>query len=296
MRLAVVLCLCLTACASLPPLPSTEIYLANLDTATMTIRNVRNLTQREGYDNQPSFSPDGTTLYYVAADGGATDIMRYTITTGQRERLTQTDEAEYSPTPMADGKSLSVVRVAKPTADGDAFTESQQLWRYTIDGRAVAPILGTRRVGYHCWVTDGMVALFLVGSEDGSTPHTLVATDLASRQSIQLARSIGRTLRMSPHGRLTYVDKTDSTQWVVTTIAPGEDRGTPLLDTPPGSEDFAWLPNGSMLMSDGRWFVYWDGKTGTGLRTLPGAVPLNGTIGRIAAGPNGLIAFVVTPR
>jgi Tol biopolymer transport system component len=277
-------------------LPSTDIYLAEFDTATKTIRNVRNVTQREGYDNQPAFTEDGTAMYYVMSDGGPTDIMRYDLATGVTTRVTSTPTAEFSPTPMSDGMSLSVVRVAEPTADGEEYTESQQLWRYDLNGRAIAPIIGTRRVGYHCWISSGMVAMFLVGSEDGSTPHSLVATDLASRQSITLARRIGRTVRMSPHGRLTYVDKSDSTQWVVTTIAPGEDRGTPLLDTPPGSEDFAWLANGGMLMSDGRWFLHWDGKTGTGLRPLGSAVPLDGIIGRIAAGPNGLIAFVVTRR
>ncbi len=285
-----------TGCASLAPLPDTDIYLADLDAATMTLSNVRNITQRRGYDNQPAFSANDSVLYYVASVSNApTDVFRYTIATGERTRITTTAEAEFSPTPMNDGKSLSVVRVGKPGAADEEYTESQQLWRYTLDGRPIAPIIGARRVGYHCWVSDGTVALFIVGNDHTRTPHTLVAADLASRQTTLVASSIGRTIRISPGGALTYVDTSDSTRSVVTAIAPNNETTKPLLQLPGGTEDFAWLPDGRILVSNGTEFLYWDGTISSSLRPIQAPQLPTGKIGRIVVSHGGrVVAFVVT--
>ena len=197
---------------------------------------------------------------------------------------------------MPDGRSLSAVRVARPKASGEDYTESQQLWRYDSTGRAIAPIIGLRRIGYHCWMGAGMVAVFVVGNEDERQPHTLRVIDLASRQSVTVASSIGRTLRMSPQNRLTYVDKSDSTQWVLMTVAPGEERGTTVLPMPRGSEDFVWLDDGRVLMSsaDGLLIAQQNG-TAWSYTAVSGILPLRGRIGRIAmSADGGTIAMVVT--
>ena len=235
-------------------------------------------------------------MYYVDDVNGATDIVRYDRTSGARTRVTQTPEAEFSPTPMPDGRSLSAVRVARPTASGEAYTESQQLWRYDITGRAIAPILGMRRIGYHCWMSDGMVAVFVVGDEEHNVPHALRVVELTSRQSVTVASSIGRTLRMSPQNRLTYVDKTDSTQWMLMSITQGEERGTSVLAMPRGSEDFVWLADGRVLMSSANGLLIAQ-QNGTAWSYTPvsGVLPLRGRIGRIAMSADGrTLAMVVT--
>jgi Tol biopolymer transport system component len=291
-----ILSLVVTSCASIPPLPSTSILLADFDASRGAITAVTEITPHAGYNNQPAFSADGRTVYYVDDVNGATDIVRYDRTSGARTRVTQTPEAEFSPTPMPDGRSLSAVRVARPTASGEAYTESQQLWRYDITGRAIAPILGMRRIGYHCWMSDGMVAVFVVGDEEHNVPHALRVVELTSRQSVTVASSIGRTLRMSPQNRLTYVDKTDSTQWMLMSITQGEERGTSVLAMPRGSEDFVWLADGRVLMSsaDGLLIAQQNG-TAWSYTPVSGVLPLRGRIGRIAMSADGrTLAMVVT--
>lgn len=291
-----ILSLIVTSCASIPPLPSTAIVLADFDATRGVISAVTDITPHAGYNNQPAFSADGRTVYYVDDVEGATDIVRYDRTTGARTRMTQTPEAEFSPTPMPDGRSLSAVRVGKPRSSGNTYTESQQLWRYDSTGRAIAPIIGMRRIGYHCWTGDGMVAVFVVGDEEQGQPHTLRVVDLASRQSVTVASYIGRTLRMSPQNRLTYVDKSDSSQWVLMTVAPGEERGTSVLPMPRGSEDFVWLADGRVLMSsaDGLLIAQQQGTAWT-YTPVSGVLPLRGRIGRIAMSPDGrTLALVVT--
>lgn len=291
-----ILSLVVTSCASIPPLPSTSIVLADFDASRGAITAVTEITPHAGYNNQPAFSADGRTVYYVDDVNGATDIVRYDRTSGARTRVTQTPEAEFSPTPMPDGRSLSAVRVARPTSTGEAYTESQQLWRYDTTGRAIAPILGMRRIGYHCWMSDGMVAVFVVGDEERNVPHALRVVELTSRQSVTVASSIGRTLRMSPQNRLTYVDKSDSTQWMLMSITQGEERGTSVLAMPRGSEDFVWLADGRVLMSsaDGLLIAQQNG-TAWSYTPVSGVLPLRGRIGRIAMSADGrTLAMVVT--
>jgi Tol biopolymer transport system component len=270
--------------------------LADFDASRGAITAVTEITPHAGYNNQPAFSADGRTVYYVDDVNGATDIVRYDRTSGARTRVTQTPEAEFSPTPMPDGRSLSAVRVARPTSTGEAYTESQQLWRYDTTGRAIAPILGMRRIGYHCWIGDGMVAVFVVGNEDNNQPHTLRFVDLASRQSVTVARSIGRTIRMSPQQRLTYVDKSDSTRWMLMVVMSFEEIGVPILVMPQGSEDFAWLADGRLLISTADGIVMASQTSDVWAFTpVSGTLPLRGRIGRIAMSADGrTLAMVVT--
>ncbi len=111
-----------------PAAPDTEIFLAPLTVSGqhITIGQPVNISNSPGYDNQPSFTPDGQRLLFTSARGGAqTDIYRYDLASKQVTQVTNTPESEYSPTVTPD-HGLSVVRVE---ADG-----SQRLWRFTSDG------------------------------------------------------------------------------------------------------------------------------------------------------------------
>lgn len=75
-----------------------DIYLFNfrLDDDNFYISNAKNITNTPGYDNQPFFTPDGTSILYASDDGfGQTDIFKYNLKSRSERRLT------YSP-----GKSV----------------------------------------------------------------------------------------------------------------------------------------------------------------------------------------------
>src|SRR4051794_23138218 len=110
------------------PPPDTDIWLASLALrGTPAVSHASNITASPGYDNQPSFTPDGAAILFTSNRGGSqTDIYRYEIASGATTRVTNTPESEYSPTVTPDGAHVSVVRVE---SDG-----TQRLWRFTIAG------------------------------------------------------------------------------------------------------------------------------------------------------------------
>ena len=288
-----------------PTLPDTDVFVADLDLASGKVGEPRNLTQRPGYDNQPAFTRDNRVLLYVARDdSGSTDVWRVDLETGSRTPVTRTPEAEYSPTPLADGSGFSAVRVEAPHSEGEAFTESQRLFRYGFDGKVREPVLAAvRRVGYHAWIDPEHVALFLVGNADAKIPNRLVLARLRDGAITELAKDIGRSLGRTPDGRVTFVDQSLPETWSVVAMAPGDPKPALLVAIPKGaaeekpaerSQDFVWLADGSLMMGNGKRLLRWSGKPGTDWTLLAEFTELRGSIRRLAASRDGKrVAFVV---
>src|ERR1043165_5982756 len=78
------------------PQPEPDIYLIPLNPGPSLGRPI-NITRRAGYDNQPSFTPDGRSVLYTSTrEDGQSDIYRYDIAAQTTARVTSTPESEYS--------------------------------------------------------------------------------------------------------------------------------------------------------------------------------------------------------
>jgi dipeptidyl aminopeptidase/acylaminoacyl peptidase len=228
----------------------TDIWLADL-----AIRGGRlevgapvNITDRDGYDNQPAFTPDGRAVLYTSIrEDGQADIYRYDIATRAHERVTRTPESEYSPTPLPDGSGFSVIRV-----EADS---TQRLWRFAADGSGAALVLeAVRPVGYHAWGDDAAVALFVLGD-----PPTLRIADARSGRVDVVASDIGRSLHRIPGRReISFLHRVaGGERWIeAVDLATREVR--PLAPPLDGSEDYAWTPDGTLLMGQGSRLFRWD--------------------------------------
>jgi hypothetical protein len=144
---------------------------------------------------------------------------------------------------MPGGKRFSAVRVEE---DGN-----QRLWSFPLDrsdqGRAELP--GIYNVGYHCWLRDTLLALFIVG-EDGQ-PHTLQAVGLKGQKMQRIASNIGRCLMKRPDGKLLFVQKATAQTWFLKTWDPKTNTQEIVLKMPSDTEDFALLPDGTYLAGNG---------------------------------------------
>lgn len=233
------------------PPPDTDIYLVEMKLTGGRVEFGRpaNVTSRAGYDNQPSFTPDGRAILFSSQrEGSQTDVYRYDLANAQTTRLTSTPESEYSPTVTPDGKFFSVVRVE---AD-----QTQRLWKFPLAGANAPAVVMTdvKPVGYHLWLDARTLALFVLGAQN--RPHTLQLAVLGRRpgevvELSTMATNIGRSFqRVGDRGEaFTFVHKLAPDNWVIKTVDLKTHRTAPLAKTLPGSEDYARLPDGSLLMA-----------------------------------------------
>lgn len=274
-----------------PAAPPPDVYLVSvtLDRETPKVGMPLNITDRAGYDNQPSFTSDQKGVFFTSVrDDAQADIYRYDIATKQTTRVTTTaPESEYSATPIDGGRAISIVRVERDSA--------QRLWRFPLDGSAPSVILErVRPVGYHAWADDHTLALFVLGS-----PNTLQLADTRSGAAETLASGIGRSLHRIPRtNRISFVRKVAPTEWWIESLDPASREMTRLIRLPEGVEDYAWLPGGSMVCGRDARLLWWSGKAGSEWKEIAD-LSSSGVRGitRLAVSARGdLLAFVAEGR
>jgi len=226
-----------------PAPPATDIFMIDLMTTpagNLKVGQPAKITNWDGYNNQPAFMPDGKSIFYTSIREKQADIYRYDIQSMVTTQITNTRESEYSPTLMPDGKSISVVRVE---ADG-----TQRLWKFPLAGGGPSLILeNIKPVGYHLWIDDNTLALFVLGK-----PNTLQLVDLRSGKVNSIADNPGRILRRVPHqDKFSFVQKVSDREWLVKTFDLKTREIATFIQTFPGVEDYAWTPSGVLLMANG---------------------------------------------
>ncbi|MEO8126803.1 MAG: hypothetical protein ABJF23_28465 [Bryobacteraceae bacterium] len=207
----------------------------------VTVGQPVNITNRPGYDNQPSFTPDGRGLLFTSIrEDKQADIYRYDLKTGQTERLTKTPESEFSPATGSGGKTFFTVRVE---AD-----QTQRLWEFQADGSSPKLVLdAVKPVGYFAFADARSVALFILG-----TPPTLQLADTRTGHSEVIASNIGRPILKIP-GRhaISFLEKQADGVWWIKEVDPKTRKVKPIVKALEGSEYFAWAPDGTLLMTKG---------------------------------------------
>jgi hypothetical protein len=263
--------------------PSTDVFVMEMpEEPFMGPPAVTNLTDRDGYDNQPRFSDDGRYVYFTSIwEDGQADVYRIDLQADIHRRVTFSTESEYSPTP--EDAYLDVVRVE---ADG-----RQRLWRFDPAERAFSVVFpDLEPVGYFGWIDERRLAAFVLGE-----PHRLVLATRGSNRLDTLASDIGRTIEVVP-GRdaVSFIQKNGGDAWSIDMIDFESGSSGTITPTLPGREDFAWTPDGRLLMADGQVIYMWTSGTGTWERFADFSSREDiGAITRIAVSPRGdLIAFV----
>ena len=268
--------------------PATEVFLA--DFGPSGIAAVRNISNSPGYDNQPHFLPDGRTLLFASnRDGKQTDIFRYDIAADRLTQLTRTPEAEYSPTPTPDGKGFSVIRVE---ADG-----AQRLWRFDPDGGNPGIVLEqVRPVGYHVWIDDTRLGLFVLGGQ--GQPNTLQLADTRTGVAQVIEQRFGRSLLRRPGtSQISYIHQPQGEPAVLKALDPATRTSVTLVPVPTGSQDLAWLPDGTALMAQGTTVHRWRPGEPGWTPVAADLPPTVGTITRLAVSADGRrLAFVADAR
>ena len=276
--------------------PASDIYIVDIKknhdfknrTDILKFGEPKKITDFVGYNNQPFFMPDGQTILYTSQRNKQTDIYAYDIRTGQTKQITNTPESEYSPTLMPDRKNISVVRVE---ADG----KTQRLWKFPLAGGAPSLVVAdVKGVGYHLWIDDHTLALFIVGGS--GKPNYLEIYDTQTGKSEFVTENPGRVLRRIPNrNQFSFVHKVSNDHWEIKAFDLRTHTNASLFETLKGSEDYAWLPDGELLMGkDSKLFMVTPLSGQTWTQADDFAVAGVQGISRIAVSPKGdRVALVV---
>ena len=240
----------LKATPSVAQLPISHVYSFNMerDGAGINVKNARFLTgfNLYGYNNQPQWVNNNELYIAVQTpyDTSQTEILSLSLLNNTVTRVTATAESEYSPTVTPDPRSFSCVRVDVASRGG-----AQRLWSYPYDrsdgGRDLLSL--HQGVGYHCWLSNDKVAMFIVNGQE----NYLKIVNVKDQSSIQLGGGIGRCLSRMSDGKLAFVQKATAQTWYIKSLDPITYNSNILIETLPGSEDFDLMPDGTFIMGYG---------------------------------------------
>lgn len=261
-------------------IPGTDIYLVSLSRTrgTISASQPKNITNRPGYDNQPSFFPHGQAiLYTVIKEDGRADIFRYDIQSGRTRQVTNTTESEYSPVVMPGGGTFSVVRVEMDSV--------QRLWQFNLNGSNPKLLLkDSKPVGYYAWGNGTTVGLFILGN-----PPELHIASTVQGKAVKVWKDIGRSIQSIPRtSAISFIDRVSESEVWISRVDVKTRIVTPLIRAPYGSEFHAWTPDGTLLIAQGSRLLAWKPGSGGSWREVADfrEAGIRG-ITRIAASPRG---------
>lgn len=226
--------------------PNTEIFLFDLEKKndTWKVTNSLNISDNEGYDNQPSFWGDGKSILYARTTKGQTEIARYFIEKGNTVMLTDTPQgSEYSPTPMPDGR-ISSIRLDT--------TGLQLLYAYDLKGGNEV-LVEDLVIGYHAWINATSIVAFVLGEIS-----TMQIINTTTDDAVVVGEKIGRSLHKIPKSKhFSYVDKSTD-NWTINSMDPETQETLIITPTLAGAEDYTWTPGGQIIMGKGAKLFLWE--------------------------------------
>jgi len=232
---------------------SSDIYLFDLklDKGQVVVSNGVNITKHKGYDNQPFFHPSKPLVYFTSSNDStkinSSDIKIYNYETKQTSQFTTTADREYSPTVTPDEKFISCIL---QRSNGD-----QDLVKYPIDGGKPKVLINHLKVGYHAWASDDNVFLFVL---DDTAHFSLHNYHLAHDADTVITENIGRGLNKIPgQNAMSFVQKISDSLSVIKKFNLSSGTVSNIIYTVKGRDQFTWLQNGIILMSDGKQILFY---------------------------------------
>lgn len=267
--------------------PNTEVFLADIkeDKGKVMVFNPVNISNNDGYDNQPSFISDGQ-IVFASTRSGQTDIALKKLQHTPVEWLTNTQMgSEYSPLKIPNENAISAIRL-----DEDGL---QRLYRHNLQSEETSLVLDDAKVGYHLWYSPTLlVATVLIDNR-----MDLILANL-NDNSIQTVReNVGRSLHKIPNSELISFVSTSGDKKILKSFHPATGKISSIINLTEKSEDVCWLGDGSLVTGFGTSLLQYDSKKNKTWELLTNFDGLGiANISRLAVNPSGTkLAFVAEP-
>jgi len=276
-------------CANILAQKASEIFLFDLikSDGNYILSNPINISNNEGYDNQPSFTEDGTSILFTSTREGQTDIARYDIGGRYRIWITDTEVNEYSPAPyIGKKKYFTCVR-----SDND----NQFLYKYSYKNKEPEVLIPNLNVGYYVWFNKNVVITYVLGDIE-----SIQVSNFKHKIKYPIAQNIGRSLNRIPNpfsignDKISYISKSYGNPEIYE-INPLTSESNYLIDPIEGSEDLTWTTDGAILMAKENVIYKYHPKTDNNWKAIliESEIPMK-NITRLSVSPDGKkIAIVV---
>jgi hypothetical protein len=218
---------------------STEIYLMDVTKNADTIRLSAplNISNNEGYDNQPSFF-DNENILFSSTRNNQTDIALYNIGKGTKTWISNTTQgSEYSPLKIPEKEAVSAIRL-----DSNGI---QRLYQYDLRTGISKELLKDLKVGYHVWYNAHIIvcAVLIENRMD------LVVANLKKGTTHTVQKNVGRSLHKIPDTNLiSFISKEEKTL-EIKSLNPISGTIEKINTIWNGREDIAWLSQQTILAS-----------------------------------------------
>ena len=236
---------------ALAQLPRTNIYLFDVkqgDDGKLAFQSPRFLTDfnRNGYNGDPSFFSN-TELYISVKRPGdtQTDLFRLDLAKKAKQRVTETPEDEFAPERMPEYYTFSAIRVERQGRDS-----VYRLWQFPVnqlvDGKPVFKYL--TGIKSYFWLNSQEIVVY-----KEEEPSTLSIVNTTNDEITTIATNVGHVFNRLPNGNLAFIQKSRYEDWKIMekNLYRRKEAPRTLIETLPGAEHFAILPDGTLLMGKG---------------------------------------------
>lgn len=212
----------------------------------LELLNVRNVSNNEGYDNQPSFISNEV-LVFAGNNNGQTDISEYDFNTKLKRWVNEeTEGGEYSPQKFPSSNDLAAVRLDK--------NGKQRLYRYDAKTGNSSVLLEDLQVAYFAFYNDQKILATVLNGQK----LDLTMIDLQTKSIDTLFSDAGRSIQKVPNTKTmsyTLVNEVRNLDLYVMEISSGESFF--ICELPMGVEDYVWLNDTQILVgSGGKLYMY----------------------------------------
>lgn len=225
---------------SAPPSTDIHVYSMKEKKGQITLSKGKNITNRDGYDNQPAFFNNDYILYSSYQKNGQNDILIYDLYDYKVTNLTKTDDSEYSPTPVPGYDSFAVVRMKEDN--------SQRLWMYHLDMKKAPQLIFDKiePVGYFA-ISEQDVLMFVLGE-----PITMVMANMTVVDDDIITSNIGRTIRVIPGSTdFTFERTEEDGSHFIYRLDKASKEFSKVVEKPEGASDWTITQEGTYITSVG---------------------------------------------
>ena len=227
---------------------NTEVFVFDISPSYegLELLNVRNVSDNEGYDSQPSFISNET-LVFAGNNNGQTDISEYNFNTKLKRWVNEeTEGGEYSPQKFPSSNDIAAVRLDK---DG-----KQRLYRYNMESGNSSVLIEDVQVAYFAFYNDKQILATVLSNEK----LDLTMIDLQTKTVDTLFSDAGRSIQKVPNTKsMSYTLFNENKNLDLYVLDINSEESYFITELPYGVEDYVWLNDTQVLVGmESKLYIY----------------------------------------